>query len=436
MIGRAETVNDDGRERGGIAGSGSSVDLEAGHGEHVLLVEDDEGIRDSLGPLLEEEGYRVSFARNGREALEALAAGAEPALIVLDLRMPVMDGWEFRTIQRKDPRLGAIPVLAISADSSPKAAAISADAYLGKPFGAREILSTIARLLGETRARIDAREAELERRAMLGNLAAGVGHEINNPLAIVVLNLGHSLEKLGEAICSLDFPAGAWPSSVGDEVKESLVDVSEMLTDCQTGADRIREIVAKLQTLSRHREEQRAPVDVHQLIDVALSAAREQIRARARIVTNLAEVPPALGNASALGRVVLALLLNAAESIPEGAAEQNEIAIRTSVASGLGRENELDPIRPAREVVIEIRDSGGGMTPATAARLFDPFFTTKPLGQGAGLGLSMSQAAVNNHGGRIAVESAVGRGTVFRVFLPIDGEAAPDDPRSARAERL
>jgi len=435
MIGRSAVVNDDRQEGGGIAGSGSPVNPEAGHGELVFLVEDDEGIRDSLGPLLEEVGYRVSFARNGREALEALAAGTEPDLIVLDLRMPVMDGWEFRTLQRKDPRLGAIPVLAISADSSPKAAAISAEAYLGKPFGAREILSTIARLLNEGRARIEAREAELERRSMLGNLAAGVGHEINNPLAIVVLNLGHSLEKLGEAICSLDFPAGAWPSAVGDEVKESLVDVSEMLTDCQTGADRIREIVAKLQTLSR-REEQRAPVDVHQLIDVALSAAREQIRARARIVTNLAEVPPALGNASALGRVVLALLLNAAESIPEGAAEQNEIAIRTSVASGLGREDALDPIRPAREVVIEIRDSGGGMTPATAARLFDPFFTTKPIGQGAGLGLSMSQAAVSNHGGRIAVESAVGRGTVFRVFLPIDGESAHDDPRSARADPL
>jgi EAL domain-containing protein (putative c-di-GMP-specific phosphodiesterase class I)/CheY-like chemotaxis protein len=115
----------------------------------VLVVEDEEVIRDALGPLLEEEGYAVSFAEDGHEALRRLNSEALPDIIVLDLRMPVMDGWEFRTIQKDDPRLGLIPVVAVSADGSAQAAAISADAFLRKPVGPKELLATIERILVE-----------------------------------------------------------------------------------------------------------------------------------------------------------------------------------------------------------------------------------------------------------------------------------------------
>ena len=126
---------------------------------HILVVEDDELLRESLGLLLDEEGYRVSLADNGREALRQLHAGLHPDLIVLDLRMPIMDGWQFRAIQKADPTFGLIPIVAVSADDSAQAAAISAHAYLQRPVESRALLETIERVLGEA-ATTTARAAE------------------------------------------------------------------------------------------------------------------------------------------------------------------------------------------------------------------------------------------------------------------------------------
>ena len=121
-------------------------ELHAVHGQsHVLVVEDDDVVRAALGALLEDSGYHVSFAENGRAALDILTTGRSPDVIVLDLRMPVMDGWQFRAIQKDDPRLGRIPVVAISADRSAAAALISAQAYLHKPLDPAEFLRTVAR---------------------------------------------------------------------------------------------------------------------------------------------------------------------------------------------------------------------------------------------------------------------------------------------------
>lgn len=118
----------------------------------VLVIEDEDILRDSLGPLLEDEGYAVSFAENGRQGLMRLYTEGLPDIIVLDLRMPVMNGWEFRTIQKDDPKLALIPVVAISADWSAQAMAISADAYLRKPVDAMKLLSTIAGVLSKPAA--------------------------------------------------------------------------------------------------------------------------------------------------------------------------------------------------------------------------------------------------------------------------------------------
>jgi CheY-like chemotaxis protein len=115
--------------------------------EQILVVEDDESIRQAMQGILADEGYRVTTAENGRQALERLRSGAAPDLIVLDLRMPVMDGWEFRVAQRGDPALARIPILAVSADGSAKAAAIDADAYLRKPLSTDTLLKTIVRIL-------------------------------------------------------------------------------------------------------------------------------------------------------------------------------------------------------------------------------------------------------------------------------------------------
>jgi signal transduction histidine kinase len=389
----------------------------------ILVIEDEEVIRESLEPLLEQEGYEVSFAENGREALRRLYTETHPDIIVLDLRMPVMDGWEFRTIQKQDPQLGLIPVVAISADGSAQAAAISAQAYLRKPVDPKQLLLTIAKiLLDSERAKVAARRDDTERLASLGRLAAGVGHEINNPLAFVMLNLSQSLEKLRPPPPA----AGTLIETLAPEVelaelKTRVADVAEMLDDCQVGSERIRETVDNLQRLSRSGEPQRVPLDLHKLIEQSVSMVWNQIRHRARLVRTFGKIPLVRGNGTALGQVFLNLLLNAAQAIPDGDADRNEIRIETK----------LDPGINGAEIVVEVSDSGRGIAPEIVGHVFEPFFTTKSVGQGTGLGLSLSRQTITDHGGRMTVDSDPGKGTVFRIFLPIGH--APVAPRSIPA---
>lgn len=391
----------------------------------ILVVEDEELVRDAMGPLLEEAGYEVSFAENGKDALRRLYTEALPALIVLDLRMPVMDGWEFRTIQRDDPKLGLIPVVAISADGTSQAAAISADAYLRKPVDANDLLITVGRVLFDAERRRSAQQDETERLTSLGHLAATVGHEINNPLTFLMLNLRQSLEQLHPSRVASG-ESGAAPSAEVqlDELKARVEAVTEMLEDCEVGGERIRVTVCNLQLLSRHGDDLRGPVHVHELIDQSVAMVWNQIRHRGRLIKTLGEIPAIRGNGPALGQVFLNLLVNAAQAIPEGEAERNTIRVSTSVEPG---EN-------GAELVVEISDSGKGIAPDAMPHIFEPFFTTKRFGEGTGLGLSISHQTIRDHGGRMTVKSAPGEGASFRVFLPVGAAPVPPPVASQLAE--
>ena len=397
----------------------------------VLLVEDEEVLREAISLVLDGAGYEVSAANNGIEALRRLQTQDPPDVILLDLRMPVMDGWEFRAIQKNDPKLGLIPVVAISADGSAQAAAISAQAYLRKPVEPADLLRAIERVVGERARQMLAQADETERLASLGRLAAAVGHEINNPLTFVLLNLSQSLDDLRPSIRTLDGAAGG-SLSRGQvaEVRARLSKVAEMLQDCQVGSERIRETVGNLQRMSGRSEGQSLPLDVHKLIEQSVSMVWNLIRHRARLIRNFANLPLIRGNGTALGQVFLNLLVNAAQSIPEGHAEDNEIRISTTVEAGPG----------GPEVLVEIGDSGAGIAPEILSHVFEPFFTTKATGQGTGLGLSISRQTVGLHHGRMTVESAPGHGSVFRVFLPVGKSpvpppAVPPPPRPAAVPR-
>ena len=375
-----------------------------GSRNRVMIIEDERIIRESLGGLLEEEGYEIWFAENGQDALGRLRAGTLPDIIVLDLRMPIMDGWEFRAAQKEDPRLRGIPVIAVSADRSAPAVAISAQAYLRKPLDISELLRTLDRILFESEwNRMSARLAEAERLASLGRVAAGVGHEINNPLTFAVLNVSQTLDKLKSMQAWLDrLPADSAGLS---KTKSDLSLMLEMLGDSRVGMERIGQTVSNLQRLSRQGPHDRGALDLSKVIEQSISMVWNQIRHRARLTKRLAEVPPVRGDAAALGQVFLNLLINAAQAIPEGDAERNEIVVSTRTVGG--------------EVVVEVQDTGQGIAPEDLPHVFEPFFTTKAAELGTGLGLSISRQTVTDHGGRIEIESDVGRGTLFRVFLPL-----------------
>ncbi|MEW5853023.1 MAG: ATP-binding protein [Myxococcota bacterium] len=234
---------------------------------------------------------------------------------------------------------------------------------------------------------------ESERLASVGTLAAGVAHEINNPLSAVIANLDIGIEDLQRAERTGNH-AQAWPTVMG------------ALGDAKECADRIRFIVRDLRVFSRADEDLRQPIDVHRVLDSCTRMAWNEVRHRARLEKEYrAAIPTVHANEARLGQVFLNLLVNAAQAIPEGHADEHCIWVRTS-----------NPNDSACSV--EIEDTGGGIPAEVMERLFTPFVTTKPAAVGTGLGLSICHRIVQSLGGLIWAEN-VGRGTRFTVLLPM-----------------
>jgi PAS domain S-box-containing protein len=255
------------------------------------------------------------------------------------------------------------------------------------------------------RREILAHLAVSDRMASLGTLAAGVAHEINNPLAYVSSNLAMLAEELPALL------------EGRGRAKVSVSDVKDLLSDAILGAARVREVVRDLRSLARVDERVLEPVNVREVLESSLRMATNEIRHRARLVQRLHDVPPVLANASRLGQVFLNLLINAAQSIPDGRAASHEIRVATfTTASG--------------EVAVEVSDTGSGIPRELVGRVFDPFFTTKPMGVGTGLGLSICHRIVTSLNGRISAESAPGEGATFRVVLPAMAQAESIGPDS------
>jgi PAS domain S-box-containing protein len=261
-------------------------------------------------------------------------------------------------------------------------------------FDGQPAVVCIARDVTEQR-QLQTRLSLADRMASMGTLAAGIAHEINNPLAFVITNLGFLSEELARQPTLREEPRS-------------------LLNEARDGAERVRRIVHQLKTFSRPDEERLEPVDPHAVLDSAAVLAANEIRHRARLVREYGPVPRVLGDEGRLCQVFLNLMVNAAHAIPEGAAERNEIRLVTRVGAD-GR------------VVVEVRDTGGGIPKDVLGRIFDPFFTTKPVGVGTGLGLAICHGIVTRMGGDITVESEPGRGTTVRVVLPAtEARAVPE----------
>lgn len=242
-----------------------------------------------------------------------------------------------------------------------------------------------------------------ERMASLGTLAAGVGHEINNPLMAVLGNLDMAINDL---------------RGLQNELRSHAVlgEALEGLQDARDAADRVRNIVRDLKLFSRQdREDVRGEVDVMRVLESSARMVSNEIRHRAMLVRDFEPVPLVYANESRLGQVFLNLIINAAHAIPEGHASENEIVVGTRLAKD-GR------------VAVFVRDSGIGMAPETVEKIFVPFFTTKPIGVGTGLGLSICHQIVTALGGEIVVDSKLGAGTTFSVLLPPAGPSTVVQP--------
>ncbi|MDY7225802.1 sensor histidine kinase [Hyalangium rubrum] len=261
---------------------------------------------------------------------------------------------------------------------------------------------TVAFLVRDITARkqMEQRLLQADRLAALGTLAAGVAHEVNNPLSYVSANLSFLSESLSTVRHALD-REGAVDLA---RVERALEDCGAALADAQEGTTRILHVVGDLKTFARAEDTEGEWVDARRVLESAINIVQPEFKHRARLHQHLDEVAPVRGNPARLGQVFVNLLINAAQAISPGAPDLHQVSVHL-------REE-------GTSVVVEIQDTGQGIAPDLLPRIFDPFFSTRPVGVGTGLGLSICHGIVTSLGGEISVESTLGRGTCFRVRLP------------------
>jgi len=306
--------------------------------------------------------------------------------------------------------------------------------------GQRRRIGELARLnaeLRESQARlkeVHAQLAQSEKMASIGQLAAGVAHEINNPVGYVNSNVASLQSYLDGLFRLIDAYEAAEADLAGDPLALSDIrslkqelnldflrqDVRALMEECREGLSRVKEIVIDLKDFAHSGTGEWEAADLLKGLESTLNIVHNELKYKAEVVKEYGQLPPVECVPGQLNQVFMNLLVNAAHAIKE----HGTITVRTGSANG--------------EAWVEVSDTGVGIPPENRARLFDPFFTTKPVGQGTGLGLSLAYGIVNRHGGRIEVDSEVGKGSTFRVTVPIHhtpGEAAEPFPESAPPDR-
>lgn len=378
---------------------------------HVLFVEDSEDDFELLLRELNKGRWAVQPRRvQSAEELRTALGERDWDVVISDFSLPRFSALEALAVV-KDVGIDT-PFLivsgTISEDIAVDALKAGAHDFMVKDRLAR-LLPAVERELREAANRRSHRQAEEERKKVeaqllvadrmvsVGSLAAGVAHEINNPLAAVMANVEIAIQDVGELSS-----AGAQPAEVVTRLKEELADAI-------LAAERVRNIVRDLKIFSRGEDEKRGPVDVQRVMESTLRMAWNEIRHRAKLVKDYAPVPAVAASESRLGQVFLNLVVNGAQAIPEGQADRNELRV------SLRHEGE--------RVVVEVSDTGPGIPPEIRKRIFAPFVTTKPVGVGTGLGLSICHRLVTELGGEISFDTETGRGTTFRVSLPAAPEA-------------
>jgi signal transduction histidine kinase len=406
----------------------------------VLIVDDNIANIEILGAALARD-HEIRFATGGAEGLE-LAARVVPDLILLDVMMPGMDGFETCQQLRANPQLHDTPVIFISAldavADKVKAFKVGGSDYVTKPFQPEEVQARVSthvalyrarrqlcereEMLRRNLAQLETAHATLkemsgqlqqsEKMAAIGQLAAGVAHEINNPIGFVNSNLGTLQRYIADLFKTLDAYEQA-EAELTDETRSSLaevrrnVDLSYLREDCTSllaeslnGMQRVKRIVQDLKDFAHVDATEKQRASLEKGIDSTLNMVWNELKYKAEVVKEYGGIPDVECIPSQLNQVFMNLLINSAQAIEK----RGRITIRT------GQEEQ--------KVWVEIQDTGRGIQPDHLSRIFDPFFTTKPVGEGTGLGLSLSYGIINKHHGRIEVQSEEGKGTTVRIWLP------------------
>jgi signal transduction histidine kinase len=368
----------------------------------LLFIEDSEDDAALVLRELRRGGYEVSHLRvETHEALERALDAGPWDLVISDYALPRFDGLAaFAQVQRKGLDVPFIIVSGqIGEDTAVAAMKAGVHDFLLKDRLGR-LAPAVARELREAQVRAERRQMQerllmSDRLASLGLLAASVAHEINNPLAALMLDLHSALR--------------ATPVRQHEQSAQAL----QSALDC---AGRIRDIIRDIKVFSRPEEQPVGPTDLHRVLDSSLRMAWNHVFHRATLVKDYGQLPAVQASEARLGQIFLNLVINAAQALPEGTSGQHEIRVVTRSEGAAG-------------VRVEIRDTGPGIPPELRERIFEPFFTTKSADMGTGLGLFICRRLVEEMGGSIGVESEPGRGSTFWVHL----RAAPAQAIQASA---
>jgi two-component system, NtrC family, sensor kinase len=417
-------------------------DYPESHDHRILVVDDEESVLNLFASYLSET-YSCETAGNAQEALEILAR--EPfALVVTDMQMPGLSGVELlRKITEHYKDTAVIIVSGIARTQRiMDAIRVGASDYLIKPCDLDVLTISVERALerrmllrnaSRYKQDLEHRNAELarqkremerlqaqvlqaEKMASLGQLAAGVAHELNNPAGFIYSNidlLKEYIERLKR--CLFDYDRLALAPEAAEQIRvikkeidydNIVAELDSILSDCYVGAERIRDVVQNLRLFSRLDEPAVTRVDLNEGIEATVRLLPGYYKSGSiRLVRDYGEVPQVNCYAAQLNQVWMNLLVNAAQAIDSA---EGEVRITTRFKG--------------RTAVVSVSDTGPGIPGEQLSKIFDPFFTTKPVGEGTGLGLSISHGIVERHGGKIEVESAPGLGTTFTISLPIDAD--------------
>jgi two-component system, NtrC family, sensor kinase len=436
----------------------------------ILIVDDEIFSRSMLELALQQAGYTVVCAVDGAEALAA-AQKQRPDLIITDVLMPVMDGFELCRQCKTDTMLRKVPIILYSADYINAAdqklgLGVGASRYLVKPLPPDQICSAVEEVLVEqklseqlnseavnhdeelallrsynevlfnkletkvlelqqtiaeqqkseaTLKGVQAQVIQQEKMASIGQLAAGVAHEINNPMGFITSNLtslSKYAERLDTYIAALQGSLFACSGHSGlaelDQLRQKLKvdyiisDMNELIKESLDGANRVRRIVQDLKSFSRLDQVEETRANLNECLETTINIAWNELKYIATLERQFGEIPEILCNPQQLNQVFLNLLVNAAQAMDR----QGSIMVKTWDEPGW--------------VCVSVSDTGRGMPEEVQQHVFEPFFTTKPAGKGTGLGLSISADIIRKHHGTISVASEPGKGTTFTVRLPVD----------------